>query len=130
MPPRPPPIEAAAMNASPPASAPTPPSVNRVLGTSMLAIFATTLFVRALDPVIPPIARDFNTDPATVALLSTAFALPYAIMQPLLGGLADAFGKTRLMTWSLTSLVIAALVGAVAPNITVLFVSRMVAGAL
>ena len=72
----------------------------------MLAIFATSTFVRSLDPVIPPIAADLATDPATVALLSTAFALPYAIVQPLLGALADMFGKTRLMTISLVALVI------------------------
>lgn len=118
------------MKKTPSARAPRPPSVNRVLTTAMLAVFATTLFVRALDPVIPPIAHDFNVAPSTVALLATAFALPYAIMQPLLGGLADAFGKARLMTYSLVALLLAALVGAAAPNIYVLFASRMVAGAL
>ena len=50
-----------------------------------LAVFATTLFVRAVDPVIPRIADHFAMDLHTVALLATAFALPYAIMQPVLG---------------------------------------------
>src|ERR1051326_6341797 len=79
------------------AAAVRPPSVSRVLGLSMLAVFATTLFVRAVDPVIPRIADHFAMDPHTVALLATAFSLPYAIMQPVLGGLADAWGKTRLI---------------------------------
>ena len=111
-----------------PRSQPAPPSVKRVLGLSMLAIFATTLFVRAVDPVVPQIADYFAMDSNTVALLATAFSLPYAITQPVLGALADAFGKTRLMTWSLVVLVIAAVIGAAAPNYSVLFASRVLSG--
>ncbi len=106
------------------------PPVERVLGLSMLAIFATTLFMRAVDPVVPQIADDFAVDPHTVALLATAFTLPYAIMQPVLGGIADAFGKTRLMTWSLAVLTICAVVGATAPHLWTLFASRVISGAM
>src|SRR5262249_13867473 len=74
------------------------PSVSRVLGRSWLIIFVTSLCFRAVDPAIPQIAQGFVMDAETVALLSTAFALPYAIMQPLLGAFADSFGKTRTMT--------------------------------
>ena len=104
------------------------PSSERVLALSMLAVFATTLFMRAIDPVIPEIATDFAVDPHTVALLANAFSLPYSIMHPVLGGLADAFGKTRLMTWSLVVLVASAVVGAMAHDMTLLFVSRIISG--
>src|ERR1051325_5974002 len=110
------------------AAAVRPPSVSRVLGLSMLAVFATTLFVRAVDPVIPRIADHFAMDPHTVALLATAFSLPYAIMQPVLGGLADAWGKTRLMTWSLLALVISATIGALAQDFSTLLLSRVMSG--
>ena len=103
-------------------------TVNRVLGVSMLAIFATSTFVRSIDPVIPPIAADLATDPATVALLSTAFALPYAVVQPLLGVLADMFGKTRLMTISLVALVLTATASAFAVNFSMLLALRIAAG--
>ena len=120
------------MDAGPPRTsdrnARSEPSVRRVLGLSMLAVFATTLFFRAVDPVIPQIAGQFAIDGHTAALLATAFSLPYAIMQPVLGGMADAFGKTQLMTWSLVVLVVSAAIGAAAPNITVLFASRVVSG--
>jgi predicted MFS family arabinose efflux permease len=102
--------------------------VQRVILVSMLAIFATTLLMRAVDPLVPQLAGYFAVDPHTVALLATAFSLPYAITQPVLGGLADAFGKTQLMTWSLVILVISAVIGAVAPSLPVLFVSRVVSG--
>jgi predicted MFS family arabinose efflux permease len=106
------------------------PPVGRVIGVSMLAIFSTTLFMRALDPLVPQIADHFTVDPHTVALLATAFSLPYAITQPILGGLADAFGKTQLMTWSLVVLVVSAVIGAVATSLPVLFVSRIVSGVM
>jgi predicted MFS family arabinose efflux permease len=109
-------------------AAKTAPPVGRALTLSMIAVFATTLFMRAVDPVVPQIAEHFSIDPHTVALLATAFSLPYAITQPALGGLADAFGKARLMTWSLAVLVVAAAVGAAAPNISTLFASRVIAG--
>jgi len=109
-------------------AAAAPPPVGRVLGLSMMAVFATTLFVRAVDPVIPRIADHFAMDPHTVALLATAFSLPYAIMQPVLGGLADAWGKTRLMTWSLVALTISAAIGAFAQDFSMLLFSRVMSG--
>lgn len=117
-------------------NAPHPPAdvvldratVARVLGVSMLAIFATSTFVRSLDPVIPPIAADFATDPSTVALLATAFALPYAVVQPILGALADVFGKTRLMTISLVALVATSIGSAFAANFPMLLLLRIAAG--
>jgi predicted MFS family arabinose efflux permease len=118
------------MTAPPPASE-TPldrATVSRVLGVSMLAIFATSTFVRSLDPVIPPIARDLSTDPSTVALLATAFALPYAVVQPVLGALADMFGKTRLMTISLVALVATSIGSAFATSFAMLLVLRIAAG--
>ena len=116
------------MTAADSRSAGRPPSAQRVLGLCMLAVFATTMFFRAVDPVVPQIADHFAIDSGTVALLATAFSLPYAVMQPVLGGLADAFGKTRLMTWSLLILVISAVIGAAAPSFSVLFASRMISG--
>ena len=34
---------------------------------------------------------------ATIALLATAFALPYALIQPILGPVGDALGKRRII---------------------------------
>jgi predicted MFS family arabinose efflux permease len=106
------------------------PPVQRVIVVAMLAIFSTTLLMRAVDPLVPQLAGYFAVDPHTVALLATAFSLPYAITQPVLGGLADAFGKTKLMTWSLVVLVVSAVIGAAAPSLPVLFVSRVVSGVM
>src|SRR5947209_459096 len=93
-----------------------------------LVAFATALFARAVDPIVPPIAAALAVDPATVALLSTAFSLPFAAVQPILGPMADMVGKTRIMTICLFIAVAAAFVGASATNFPILLLSRVVAG--
>ena len=102
--------------------------MTRELYVIALIVFVTSLFTRSVDPVIPLIAQGLSTDVATVALLSTAFALPYALVQPVLGALADMMSKTRLMSICLVLLVLSAVVSATAPNFTVLMASRIVAG--
>ena len=64
----------------------------------------------------------------TAALLSTAYTLPYALVQPILGTVADFFGKTRLMNVSLFIVGIAALVCAVTTSFPVLVAMRIAAG--
>jgi predicted MFS family arabinose efflux permease len=103
-------------------------AARRVLAITALGNFASSLFMRAVDPMIPQLAYDLATDPATAALLSTAFALPCAALQPVLGPLADMVGKTRLMTICLGILVINGFVGAAAPNFQVLLASRVASG--
>jgi predicted MFS family arabinose efflux permease len=102
--------------------------MNRVLNVLALVVFAAALSIRAVDPVIPPIADDLAVAPTTAALLSTAFALPYAFVQPILGILSDMFSKTRLIVASLLILVLAAFAGAMALNFPMLLASRVLAG--
>jgi predicted MFS family arabinose efflux permease len=121
------------MTASPPSSSgrpsqAQPPSTTRILHVIRLAIFASSLFVRAVDPVTPQIANDLSVDIATAAMLSTAFALPYALIQPVLGAMADMLGKTRLITVCVLVLVIAALMGVFAVNFPMLIASRIISG--
>jgi predicted MFS family arabinose efflux permease len=101
---------------------------NRELAVIALLVFVTSLFTRSVDPVVPQIADGLLVDVGTAALLSTAFALPYAIVQPALGALADMMSKTRLMSICLVLLVLSAVVSATAPNFTVLAISRVAAG--
>jgi len=91
-------------------------------------IFASTLFSRAVDPVIPKIAADIGVDVKTAALLSSAFTFPYAIMQPALGTIGDFFGKTRLMNASLAAVVTTTLICAFASNFPLLVTMRVIAG--
>ena len=102
--------------------------MTNVLTIVALIVFATSLFARSVDPVIPQIADSLTTDPTTVALLSTAFALPFALIQPVLGAIADMVGKIRLMTICLCILVFSAMGCALAPNFEMLLAGRIVMG--
>jgi predicted MFS family arabinose efflux permease len=72
------------------------------------------------------IAADLMIDVKTAALLSTAFAFPYALIQPVLGVTGDFFGRTRLMNACVLVMAIAALICAVASNFTLLVAMRVV----
>ena len=91
--------------------------------------FITALASRATDPIIPPIAHDIGVDPNAVALLTTAFALPFALVQPVLGPVGDMVGKVRVMIACLAVTILAMIASGLATDFTVLMVARIVAGA-
>jgi DHA1 family inner membrane transport protein len=91
-------------------------------------VFASTLFSRAVDPIVPKIAADLAIDVKTAALLSSAFTFPYALMQPALGTIADFLGKTRLMNASLAAVVTTTLLSAFISSFPLLVAMRIVAG--
>ncbi|HEY0441926.1 MAG TPA: MFS transporter [Xanthobacteraceae bacterium] len=90
--------------------------------------FAGAIFARTTDPLVPQIAADFAVDPNRVTLLATAFALPWALMQPILGPLGDLLGKARVLTFCLVILALSAVIGAFATSFPLLVISRVVAG--
>jgi predicted MFS family arabinose efflux permease len=90
--------------------------------------FSGALATRLLDPLITTIASDFATSVAVVAILSSAFALPFGLSQPFLGPTGDAFGKALVVKVAVASLALCLLASALAPNLTVLFITRVLAG--
>ncbi len=102
--------------------------MSRVLNLMAFVIFATTLFMRSVDPVIPQIASGLNVTPTTAALLSTGFTLPYALVQPVLGALADMFSKTRLIAVCMLVVGIATIACGLATNFEMLMILRVIAG--
>jgi predicted MFS family arabinose efflux permease len=91
--------------------------------------FASGFAMRTVDPLILPIAQHFDLATATAALLTSAYALPYALAQPLLGPLGDRFGKVRCIQACAVVLAIALVIGAAAPSFQWLLGSRLLAGA-
>ena len=104
--------------------------MQRLLFSISLVVFGCTLFTRSTDPIIPKIADGFGIAASTAALLSTAYALPYAIVQPILGAAADTLGKSRLMIVCLMISVLAALASAAALTFPMLMATRVFAGAV
>jgi MFS transporter, DHA1 family, inner membrane transport protein len=90
--------------------------------------FASSFSLRLIDPLVLPVAAHFAVAGSTAALLSPAYALPYAVSQPFLGPISDRFGRIRCMRICMIGLAATLLVGALAPTFPVLFASRMIAG--
>lgn len=101
--------------------------MNRTIGILSLLIFVSALSVRAVDPVVPQIARDFFILPETAAMLAAAFAA-YGLVQPVLGPIADAVGKTRVMIACLLLLTASSLLSAVATDFWILLLLRILTG--
>lgn len=111
----------------PPPESPLSPA--RLITHVSLIGFATALSTRAVDPIIPQIAASLQVDPAQVTLLSTAFTLPFACVQPILGPVADAIGKVRMMIICLIVIIGASFVCAFATSFQILLIARIVCGA-
>src|SRR5450631_2735321 len=99
-----------------------------VLNIIALATFAASLSARALDPVLPHVASDFNVSIAAAAGFASVFAFTFAIIQPLLGAAADLFGKARLVILCLVLLGLANILGALSSSFSLLFATRILAG--
>jgi len=90
--------------------------------------FASGFALRIIDPLVIPIAHHFAMTPAAAALLSTAYALPYALAQPFLGPLGDLFGKVRCIQVCVACLAGSLWVSTLAPTFELLLASRVAAG--
>ena len=73
-------------------------------------------------------AEDFSVSIATAASFAAVFAFTFAIIQPILGAIADIFGKARLMVVCLVLLGLANILGAMATSFPLLFATRILAG--
>lgn len=103
--------------------------VRRLILVLGIGAFAGAIATRVTDPFVAVIAGEMGVLPETAALLATAYALPYALVQPVLGPVGDAMGKRRVVAWCLFALAAALLACAAAPAIGPLFAARALAGA-
>jgi len=99
-----------------------------ILNVIAATTFAAALSSRSMEPVLPLVSGDFGVTVATAASLSAAVALSFAIVQPVLGAVADMFGKAKLMIVCLALLGAANILGAMATSFEMLFVSRILCG--
>ncbi|MGE0626703.1 MAG: MFS transporter, partial [Hyphomicrobiaceae bacterium] len=90
--------------------------------------FAASTSSRVLDPLTVLIASDYGVPIAQAALLSSAYALPFALFQPFLGPVGDMWGRSRLLRTALWLMAASLLAGAFAPTLAVLMLLRFVGG--
>src|SRR5579862_333706 len=100
----------------------------RLILVLCFAAFAGSISYRSLDPMLTMVADDFGISVRQAALLVSAYGLPYALTQPILGPVGDAYSKARLIKICLGVLAVTVALAAAAPNFTTLMASRVVAG--
>lgn len=104
-------------------------SARRLILLLGLSCFAGALTSRVTDPFVVSMSEEFRTSPDSVALLATAFAVPFALVQPVLGPVGDALGKRRVIRAALCLLAVFTLLAPFAPDLFSLTVLRGLAGA-
>jgi predicted MFS family arabinose efflux permease len=108
------------------------PQQRRGLGLILIlgiATFASSYSGRVAEPLVGLIARDLASTAETIALVTSAFALPYAVTQPILGPVGDSLGKERVIIVSLGVMVVALVATAFANDSATLLALRLLAGA-
>ena len=81
-------------------------AVGRLIALLALTVFSGALVTRLTDPLAMVLARDLGSTGARASLLASAFALPFALIQPILGPVGDALGKRRVMAIAIALLTI------------------------
>jgi MFS family permease len=105
---------------------PAPGATFLVLATGV-ASFA--MLQSLIAPVLSRIQSELHTTQSTVTWVLTANLLSAAVFTPILGRVGDSLGKKRTLMGVLVALAAGSLLAAVAPNIGVLIVARVVQGA-
>jgi predicted MFS family arabinose efflux permease len=103
-------------------------AVRRLIALVALAVFSGALVTRLTDPLVTVLAHDLGGTTARAALLASAFALPFALIQPVLGPVGDVLGKRRVMTVAIGLLTVLLIACSIAPDLNTLMVLRALTG--
>jgi EmrB/QacA subfamily drug resistance transporter len=92
------------------------------------AAAAFSLMQSLVTPVLPIIQHDLHTSASAVTWVLTAWLLSASVATPLLGRIGDMIGKDRTLLVALAAIAVGCLIAALAPNIGVLVVARVLQG--
>jgi Arabinose efflux permease len=81
-----------------------------------------------IAPALPTVQHALNTSQSTVTWVMTAYLLSASVFTPILGRVGDLIGKKRTLVAVLVTVTLGCLLAALAPNIGVLIVARVVQG--
>jgi multidrug resistance protein len=100
---------------------------------SPLVILFVTVFIDLIGfgivlPLLPFYAQHFGANALLVGLLSTSFSLMQLLFAPVWGRLSDLVGRRPVILVGLFGSSISYLTFALAPSLTILFLSRILAG--
>src|ERR1019366_6709362 len=114
-------------------TAETPGQKPAALGFVYAAILMNALSMGVIIPVFPPLVKSLaHVGDAGAAQIVGIFGAAWSLMQlifaPIFGNLSDRFGRRPVLLVAMFGLAFDYLVMALAPNITWLFIGRMISG--
>jgi ACDE family multidrug resistance protein len=95
-----------------------------VFGVTLMAV----LGVSSITPAFPVIVKDLNISARSIGLLITVFTLPGIFLTPVMGALADRFGRKRILVPSMMLFGMAGGACALAHDFSLLLVMRFFQG--
>jgi EmrB/QacA subfamily drug resistance transporter len=93
-----------------------------------VGIGAYALLQSLVIPVLTTVAKELHTTQDAVTWVLTAYLLSASIMTPILGRVGDMFGKKWVFVGTLVALAVGSVLAAVAPNLAVMIVARVIQG--
>ena len=100
-----------------------------VLMTALLAAcVAFQLNASMLSPVLVTMAKELKTDDAAIGLSQTMFFTAAALFSLFLPRLSDIVGRRKVLVWMLAIMTLGTVLAALAPNVGVLYVARIIQG--
>ena len=108
----------------------TAPAPHHQVTFAVLAagVGAYALLQSLVVPVLSTLQTNLHTSQTTVTWVLTAYLLSASIFTPILGRVGDMVGKKRMFVVALAALAVGSLLAALATNIDVMIVARVIQG--
>lgn len=100
------------------------------LATVFLVVVIDLMGFGIVLPLLPFYAQEFQASAVTIGLLYSVYSFMQLIFSPIWGSLSDRIGRRPIMLLSTFGAVIAYIIFGLAESLTVLFISRIVAGVM
>jgi MFS family permease len=102
----------------------------RALATVFVVVFVDLLGFGIIVPILPFYVRSFGASDLFIGLLAASYSLMQFVFAPLLGRLSDEYGRRPVLLVSIFGSVVAWTLFGFAGSLAVLFLARMLAGAM
>ena len=104
------------------------PHYQVTFGVLAIGIGAFALLQSLVIPVLSTVQAELHTSQSAVTWVLTAYLLSASVMTPILGRVGDMFGKKWVFVAALAALAVGSVLAAVAPNLGVMIVARVIQG--